>query len=1343
MSERSVVHGSEAGGSAANGAGSHLATQGWVRRSLTWVGVAAASFTLLTGAAACSEEPAGEKLGKAIAPLTLQAKLVAPGAAAARQFGAHVDFQGDTAAVAAPAVKATYVFERVAGVWQAPTVLDVNLMGSLAGIALDGDSLAVPAGGGAAVYVRSGGTWSLQQQVQVASPIGSAYSLALRGDTLVVGCVGNPATSAGVAYVFTRSGTTWTPQQTLSGAGLAVGAYFGAAVAVGTDLIVVGAPQVLGAPDVVQGAAFVFTRSGSVWSQVQRLDPPSPVSAGYYGQAVAIDRVGTRAVIAQFKPGSVYGFQISGGLLVAEASGNPGVNVSRVAMEGDRVIASGQILRRSGASYLYAGNLAKDDTALSGGVALVGGSEQANFYCVANCSNGLECGTGADCSSGHCVASLCCDKACSGANESCVVEKTGVPTGTCAPVQNGEDCTTGAECGSGNCTQGVCCSAACGATTDSCLAAETNLAQGTCGPIVKVVSCTQPSSCGSGSCVDGYCCDKPCTSDSQACAIEYTGLPNGTCGAVKNGTYCQSATECGSGFCSEQVCCDTACSGVTQSCRHDDTGLADGVCGAAPNGVQCFGTCDSGFCADNVCCSTACDGADDACVYAKTGLTTGTCGPIVLGVSCASDASCSSGHCVESVCCDAGCGGSNDSCLAAKTGLSDGVCAPIKNGTACANDNQCGSGLCREGVCCDTACGGTCESCRASQSGAPDGQCAPIPEGKDPANECDPAGSGVCRLPGTCSGARACKTSQDVPCGTSSCASDSVQVNAATCDGEGVCQAAGTSNCTPYKCVAGACASSCALDSDCLSPAVCLGDRCVQPVAEGETCDVGEECSSGHCVEGVCCDVACTGTCESCLGNQTGRTDGQCAPVLAGGSPRTSAGCESSGGVCGADGKCDGEGSCRVAAPKGVGCGTACEAGSEQLRECDGFGACATKTVMSCLPYRCVPGGNTCASECATSEDCAAGAQCNRNTGECAVTDATCKDQSTVLSPSGVETDCEPYRCSAGTCRDSCSTSNDCVAGYACEVGVCRADDDEGGAGEGPTSTSVNKDSGCSCRTAGAPVGGSAGAWVGLLGALLLARRRARSTVALLGVLALSSCKKAVAVNVDNGPRGNDDATLVDCSDAQEPTTHGGPTMVAVGREDGACVWIDSTEVSAAQLAELVALPAADYEALLPAGCANVAFELVSVEDGDRPAVGLDWCAAAAACASMGKRLCGEDESTKPASEWQTVCTDGDHDGFRYTELANPGVCVLAAREAADVGSTSTCLTPTSVFDLVGNVREWTAECSGKSPAGSCTVRGGSFLDPAGSAGCNLAESVERSHKADDLGFRCCADAPG
>jgi hypothetical protein len=53
----------------------------------------------------------------------------------------------------------------------------------------------------------------------------------------------------------------------------------------------------------------------------------------------------------------------------------------------------------------------------------------------------------------------------------------------------------------------------------------------------------------------------------------------------------------------------------------------------------------------------------------------------------------------------------------------------------------------------------------------------------------------------------------------------------------------------------------------------------------GMACTIHPQCSSGFCVEGVCCNASCSGLCQSCLGIVTGGVDGICNFVIAGTDP--------------------------------------------------------------------------------------------------------------------------------------------------------------------------------------------------------------------------------------------------------------------------------------------------------------------------------------------------------------------------------------------------------------------------------------------------------------------------
>src|SRR3989304_6840236 len=90
-------------------------------------------------------------------------------------------------------------------------------------VAIDGNTLAVGArsentggaGAGAVyVYVKSGPNWTLQQKITPNDPTSGkqfGQSVALDGNTLAVGAQGNNSLR-GAAYAFTRSGSVWTQQ---------------------------------------------------------------------------------------------------------------------------------------------------------------------------------------------------------------------------------------------------------------------------------------------------------------------------------------------------------------------------------------------------------------------------------------------------------------------------------------------------------------------------------------------------------------------------------------------------------------------------------------------------------------------------------------------------------------------------------------------------------------------------------------------------------------------------------------------------------------------------------------------------------------------------------------------------------------------------------------------------------------------------------------------------------------------------------------------------------------------------------------------------------------------------
>jgi Zn-dependent metalloprotease len=146
-----------------------------------------------------------------------------------------------------------------------------------------------------------------------------------------------------------------------------------------------------------------------------------------------------------------------------------------------------------------------------------------------------------------------------------------------------------------------------------------------------------------------------------------------------------------------------------------------------------------------------------------------------------------------------------------------------------------------------------------------------------------------------------------------------------------------------------------------------VGDAC--ELANGSPCTTDPPCLSNLCVDGVCCDAACTGQCEAC-----DNAAGQCRPVTGaphGGRPA----CTGGGDACGP--RCDGTTRAACTRPGDeVACGvTTCEAGVETSSgRCDGSGGCGPGGPRDCAPYRC--GAGVCRTGCASRDDCVAGYVC-------------------------------------------------------------------------------------------------------------------------------------------------------------------------------------------------------------------------------------------------------------------------------------------------------------------------------------------------------------------------------
>ncbi len=201
---------------------------------------------------------------------------------------------------------AAYIFVRTNGVWSQQAYLKAGTirLGSEFGysVAIDGDTaiVGVPLesgytynAGAAYVFVRTNGLWSQQAFLQAsnrASDDRFGYSVAISGDRAIVGAVfkDGPGGNAGAAYIFVRTDGVWAEEAFLKASNAAANDCFGGAVDISGDSAVVGAfYQDSLAGD--SGAAYVFTRSGGVWTEQAILKASNAGASDYFGFGVAID----------------------------------------------------------------------------------------------------------------------------------------------------------------------------------------------------------------------------------------------------------------------------------------------------------------------------------------------------------------------------------------------------------------------------------------------------------------------------------------------------------------------------------------------------------------------------------------------------------------------------------------------------------------------------------------------------------------------------------------------------------------------------------------------------------------------------------------------------------------------------------------------------------------------------------------------------------------------------------------------------------------------------------------------------------------------------------------------
>lgn len=243
--------------------------------------------------------------------------------ASSGQFGGAVAVSGDTAVIGAEGSGNAYVFTRSGGTWteQAKLVASDGALSDRYGwaVAVDGDTAVIGAyqdsatakwAGAAYVFTRSGAAWT--EEAKLIAGDGAegdffGWAVAVSGDTALIGADrdDDEGTNSGSAYVFTRDGTTWTQQAKLTAADGSGGDNFGVSVAMDGDTAVIGASSDRD-NGINSGSAYVFTRSGSSWTQQAKLTASDGSVGAQLGISAAM--IGGTALIGASQDGATAQF---------------------------------------------------------------------------------------------------------------------------------------------------------------------------------------------------------------------------------------------------------------------------------------------------------------------------------------------------------------------------------------------------------------------------------------------------------------------------------------------------------------------------------------------------------------------------------------------------------------------------------------------------------------------------------------------------------------------------------------------------------------------------------------------------------------------------------------------------------------------------------------------------------------------------------------------------------------------------------------------------------------------------------------------------------------------------
>ena len=817
---------------------------------------------------------------------TLQQKLLAFDGAADDDFGLSVSISGDTALIGARFDDdnggnsgSAYVFVRTGTTWaeQQKLLPSDGASGDFFGDAVDvsGDTAIIGGwpnddlgsrSGSAYVFVRTGTVWTEQQKLLASDGetedfFGSAVSIS--GDTVAVSAQSDdhPDGSSGSVYVFVRSGTVWTEQQKLPAPDGTASGLFAYRISLSGDTLVVGARGATGAV-ASTGAAYVYVRSGTTWTQQQKLFASDGAAGDDMG--IAVDSFGDTAVLGVWRDddngnqsGSAYVFVRDGTvwteqdkLLASDGAASDGFGAA-VGVWGDTVISAALLSDQqgtdAGSAYVFLLRLEIGDPCTADGECLSGFCDTDGSVCA--CDEEADCGVGQVCDGSEapnaCEDADTCGNDVLEAGEACDDGNTVTGDGCSATcfvdnLPDGSDCTL---VGAAACASGVCDTTE---TPDRCEAADS------CGNDVLEAG----EACDDGNVLAGDGCSATCFVDNQGNGSDCTAggdaaCASGVCDATETPDRCEAADSCGNGVVEAGEACDDGNTvvgdGCSATCFIDNQG----------NGSDCT-TGGDASCMSGVCDTTE---TPDRCEAADS------CGNNVLEAGEA----CDDGNAAAGDGCSATCLVENGGACAVGADCASGICDATEPSPVCEPPNACGNAVLENAEACDdgnVAAGDGCSATCLFEVGA-----GPCTVGA----QCVSGRCNTLVVPSVCA----------VPVG---CGNGTIEIDEGCDDGNLVpgdgCNAAcliedGGPCIDGTQCASGVCDSTEALPV-CEPPNACGngategGEACDDGnTASGDGCaatcfidsrPIGDDCSDGRdaaCASGVCDTTETPDLCEA------------------------------------------------------------------------------------------------------------------------------------------------------------------------------------------------------------------------------------------------------------------------------------------------------------------------------------------------------------------------------------------------------------------------------------------------------------------------------------------------